>query len=157
MQRSLMLMCLGLALGVAPALGQDRPDFSGVWEMDMERSETPRLVPDPEPVTILIVQSDTHLVKEIRRGGTAQVLTYLLSGSATSLEGTAETRTSWEGSDLVARIDWRIAETAVTTLERHRLLESGELEIDSSIAVQHGYSTAQSYSEPSTDRFVKVE
>jgi len=65
-------------LGYGTATGQERPDFTGTWVMDVNRSETAGQAPEMlrrAPVTLIIAQSPDELVIETEANGRRESVT----------------------------------------------------------------------------------
>jgi hypothetical protein len=68
-----------------------RPDFSGTWIMDPERSESLANGYETVPVTLIANQTPALLIVESKRGATTETILYKLDGSETSLPGQVTT------------------------------------------------------------------
>jgi hypothetical protein len=85
---------------------QSRPDFTGVWEMNFERSVLRG--PAPKRILVEIEHREPRLIQQIRftnAYGTEQRMTFTYeTGAETSNqvgEATAWTHARWEGTELV--------------------------------------------------------
>ena len=159
-----------LVFGVAgSATGQDRPDFSGTWKMDPDRSESAHQAVPIGPVTLIIKQTGAEVTIETRRaegqksGTRREMLTYKLDGSESTTSGpegaAIKCRAHWEGTKLVTQTTRNIQAATVTTHYVHSLDPSGkELTVEKTLTVQHGYQFegAKSYGS-GTDVFVKMK
>ena len=112
MTRTLTLVALMLALVLAlPAVSsaQAKPDFSGKWVQDMDRSD-PMGGPGgggrgpAGPQNVTITQSAAELVIERETPNGPMKTVYKLDGSDsenTTARGTSKTKSTWEGATLV--------------------------------------------------------
>src|SRR5262245_43732952 len=139
--KSFSLAVLGFVLAAATAaLAQPRPDLSGVWSMDLSRSESAMQTDPIGPTTVAIEQTPSELKVTTTRDGTSTTVIYRLDGTPSQIPGgTATSR--WNGSSLVTEIVRTIQGQTVTVNETRRLNATGdELLVDSVLVVQHGYS-----------------
>lgn len=151
----------GAVLQPHPAVAQQPTDFTGIWKMDVEQSDTPGLR-IPGPTMLEISQTEEAFIKTTRRPDESRTLTYRFDGVETLGEdGAVRTRAEWRGDDLWTHTVWRIEGMAITTNTLHTLSEDAEtLTTESTLTVQHGYQgtseTAQNYSS-ARDVFTRVE
>ncbi len=150
--RAALLATLGF-LASPSALAQTRPDFSGIWAMDMTRSAS-AVQNDPiPPTTQVITQTATQLSIETHRGDKTSTVAYR-PGSADAVSN-ATNRSNlltsmwyWEGPKLVTETVRDINGQTVRTREARSLDSSGnEMSVDTLLVVEHGYSLrgAQTY------------
>jgi hypothetical protein len=142
-----------LALALLFALqggGQQRPDFSGVWQMDRSRSESAHQGVPIGPVTLVIKQNPAQVSIETRSAQkgkgpiSSETLTFKLDGSESSITSGSgakiQTKAHWDENRLVAETSRDIHGSTVTTMHVLSLDTSGkELTIDKTLTVQHGY------------------
>jgi hypothetical protein len=155
-----LLLAIGFALTLSPAVAaQTRPDFSGTWRLDEERSITPTYPGFVGPVVWVITQSPEVLTVEIRRGARAFTVAYTLSATAPS--GPAPRppsyRGHWDGETLVTETTQDIEGQTVVTREVRSLQNGGrEMIVERIVQVEHGYSVrgARSYGS-GRDTFVR--
>ena len=83
-----------------------RPDFTGVWEMNLERSILRGSA--PKRILVKIEHREPRLIQQIHltnAGGTEQRMTFTYETDAETTnsvgEGTARTHVRWEGMELV--------------------------------------------------------
>jgi hypothetical protein len=132
---SLWVFMLALAMPIA-AWAQGKPDFSGTWTLDAEKSD-----PAPQrggggggggggrgggPITIKQTANELVIQSEGRQG--PQTLTYKLDGTESSNEmmgrgGTVavKARAKWDGAKLVIESTRDMGGTTVTVTETRRL------------------------------------
>ncbi len=145
-------------LSGSTALGQTRPNLSGTWVMDRERSESAVQSEPIGPLSLAIVQSADDLVLTVSSGDKVATLTYRFDGQPTAIpNGTATSH--WEGDALVTDLFRNINGQTVTTRETRRLNAGGdELLVERVVVVQHGYTLrgSQNYAAVK-DVFVKAK
>lgn len=154
-----------LALGVLlPSLrsAATHPDYSGTWEMDSARSDSPHSAAATGPVTLVIKQSDSEVSIETKQGGKSETLVYKLDGSESEKpaqdNGPYRWRAMWEGAKLSTETHRNINRSTVTVKEVRSLENKGaEMIVERTLVVQHGYTMrgAQNYSS-GKDVFVKA-
>jgi len=130
------------------AAAQEAPDLSGVWRMDLSRSESAHQATPIGPVTLIITQNPNGFTIETRkanaRKSSREKLTYKLDGSAISTADTSggeiKAKAHWDGPKLVTETARNIQGSTVTTMSVFSLDAAGnELTVDKSLTVQHGY------------------
>ena len=82
MTRLLLTIGIVLTLGSSAAL-QTRPNFSGTWQLDEERSISPTYAGYVGPVVWVVTQSPDTMTVEIRRGTRAYTIAFSLAGLRT--------------------------------------------------------------------------
>ena len=87
---------LASALVVGAAHAQGRPDFSGTWTMDQERSESAHQGEPIGPVTLAITQTARELTMEVTRSSGRLTLVYNLAGAESKIPGGTATA-HWDG------------------------------------------------------------
>jgi hypothetical protein len=98
-----MIFLVTLAIGV----GQSRPNFSGIWQLNIEKSTFRGRA--PSQVLMKIEHAEPNLVQQIlvtQADGTGSILvfTYVTTGEEVSQPqagGSARSRARWEGAELV--------------------------------------------------------
>lgn len=148
-----------LALWSLPAT-QTRPDFSGTWTIDVERSESPHQGPAFEPPTFVIAQTAAEVTIETRRRSGSSRTTYPLVASGQPDPGgtPGALRAYWEGDTLVTEGQRLIQGQTVSVRETRSLDATGtEMTLRSLLVVQHGYTFkgAQSYG-AATDVYLRA-
>ena len=135
-----------------PAGAQERTDFSGVWQMDLSRSDSAHQAVPIGPVTLIIKQTAAELSIETRRAQkdksaiSSETLTFKLDGSENTIVGNfgvqIEAKAHWDGTKLITETTRNIQGSTVTTMHVFSLDASGkELTIDKTLTVQHGYQS----------------
>ncbi|HEU5219745.1 MAG TPA: hypothetical protein VFU23_13890 [Gemmatimonadales bacterium] len=107
--RNLTVAALLASAVLSPVAAQGKPDFSGSWKVNTEKS-------DPmgggmgggggggAAATITITQSATKLTVETHRGEQVTTATYNLDGSEsvnTTQRGESKSKATWDGASLV--------------------------------------------------------
>ena len=144
MRKQTLLGVIGIAL-VLPvvALAQQKPDLSGTWVMDVERSESATQDGHSGPITYVIQQTPDSLVIEARRGERSDRVTYKLAASekvAGPMEGVPASRAYWDGEKLVTETARPVQGQTVTTKETRYLTGTTEMTVESILEVEHGYT-----------------
>ena len=125
------------------ALAQGKPDLSGTWAMDLERSESAMQGGPVGPVTVVIKQTPEELVIETRRGENVDSVTYKVAPnekSAGPMEGVPASRAYWDGVRLVTETARPVQGQTVTTKEVRYLNGPTEMMVESILEVEHGYT-----------------
>jgi len=134
--RILTVAALLTSLALQPAIGQAKPNFSGTWKINTEKS-------DPmgggggggggmggmmAPLTI--TQTATELVTEQTMGDQVRKATYYLDGRESTNPGMrggeAKSKASWDGNSLVIETTSMMGENQVTTKTVRSLSEDGK-------------------------------
>jgi hypothetical protein len=160
MHRTVLVLSMTMLLHPATIAAQSgRPDFSGTWIMDPERSESLANGYETVPVTLIANQTPALLIVESKRGATSETILYKLDGSETSLPGQVTTTMSWRGATLATRTIRYISGWAVTIEDTWQLGDNGNtVTIERKLNVQHGYEGRTGdggYSSPARDVFVR--
>lgn len=149
MTRSLSACVVAVAL-LTSAEAQTRPDFSGVWTMDEQRSGSPTVPPFVGPVVWTIQQSGPVMVVDMKRGDKTQTITYTLFDKPHATPaGAPSHRGYWEGDQLITETIQNIQGQTVTVREVRALQNGGrEMTVERVVEVEHGYTLkgAQNYS-----------
>jgi hypothetical protein len=151
-QISLTKLTMALLFGLQGG-AQETTDFSGVWQMDLSRSESAHQAVPIGPVTLIIKQNATELSIETRRAQkhkpavSSETLTFKMDGSENSIAGNSgepiQTKAHWDGTKLITETSRNINGSTVTTMHVFSVDASGkELTIDKTLTVQHGYQFA---------------
>jgi hypothetical protein len=131
----LFVLALALAMPIA-AWAQAKPDFSGTWTMNAEKSDPP-----PQrgggggggrgpagPITIKQTATELSITSEGRQG--PQTLTYKLDGSVSTNPGRGgmevKSTAKWDGSTLVIETTQDMNGTPITTVAKRRLDNGGK-------------------------------
>jgi hypothetical protein len=121
------------------ALAQTKPDFSGTWKLDPARSQS---AVQNEPITSMtqvIAQTPTLVTVDITRPDGHVVHTYKLDASdAAPLPGMGKAH--WDGAMLITETVGDVNGQTVTTKVVRQLNEIGEMIVETTLVVQHGYS-----------------
>lgn len=136
-------MNLVLTLLVAAGLIQTHPDFSGTWRMDESRSESPTYVEFVGPMTVTLKHTAAGLVIDTRRGDKSETIIYRMDPSDVALAGGSGipgSRAYWDGSTLITETVRTINGQTVRTKETRRLGPAGEMQIETLLIVEHGYT-----------------
>ncbi len=97
----LSLFVLVLAVPVV-SIAQARPDFTGRWVIDQQKSDIGKK--PPQLMTMVIKQTATRIVIEQNRGGESRTIAYALDGSESTTKQSElleKSRPRWEGNTLV--------------------------------------------------------
>jgi hypothetical protein len=152
-----VLASLALVLCVTPSAAQTRPDFSGNWRLDPNRSDSATYPELSRPVTLVITQTPTELRVETRtvRATSTEVAQFRADGAAPGAEGAVA---RWRSDVLVIDAVRDIRGQSVTVQQAMSMNpDKNELTIESTVNVQHGYtlSGAKVYG-AGKDVFVRV-
>jgi len=132
-----------VVLTVATVEPQTRPDFSGTWTMDRERSESVHQAETFEPPTVVITQSEAEIAIETRRAASTARTTYRIATGERPADGagTGGARAFWDGATLVTEAARTVQGQTVSVRERRTLDAGGaEMTVQTVLVVQHGYS-----------------
>ena len=135
--------------GFHVSFGQNHPDISGTWSMDIARSESAHHEVPIESSTIEIRVRGNELHMEVSRRDQGappfhEILQLKLDGSESEYTGdsgvTVTGKAHWSGASLIVETIRNIQGSTVTTHYVHSLSRNGrEMTIDKTLAVQHGY------------------
>jgi hypothetical protein len=154
------VVLIAAALAVAPLHAQPRPDFSGTWTLDRDRSETPQQTETFQPVTVVITQSATEVTIETQRGGdTTRAVYPLVADAKPPAQGTGvgSPTAYWERASLVTAGSRTVQGQTVSVRESRTLEPNGrDMTVKTLLVVQHGYTLrgAQNYG-AATDVYVR--
>jgi hypothetical protein len=154
-----LLLALGLALTLGPAVAlQTRPDFSGTWRLDEERSISPTYPGFVGPVVWVITQAPDTMTVEIRRGERAFTAVFTIFDKPPAGPPRPPSyRAHWDGDTLITETTQDIEGQTVVTREARSLQNDGrEMIVERIVQVEHGYSArgARSYGS-GRDTFVR--
>ena len=149
---SLSLLVISL-LAHGTASGQERPDFTGTWVMDVNRSETAGQAPEVvrrSLVTLNIAQSSDKLIIDTQADGRRESVTYSFTrrqdppgpvGTSGSNDSTVqEALAEWKGDRLETSAVMSVNGKAVTKTMSRTLDQSGlEMTVETRLIIQHGY------------------
>jgi hypothetical protein len=139
------------------ATAQPRPDFSGNWRLDPNRSDSATYPELTRPVTLVITQTPTELRVETRTArGTSTDVAYFRNDQGAASAESAVAR--WRSDVLVIDAVRDIRGQSVTVQQALSMnADRNELTIESTVNVQHGYtlSGAKVYG-AGKDVFVRV-
>lgn len=139
---SLLPVALAVAL-LAQAMTAAKPDFSGTWTMDRERSESAMQEKPIGPVTVAVTQSGTNLTIQATRDGKPEVVTYTIEElpNGPGVIGAGTRRAYWEGLKLVTEGAGNVQGQTVSVREARTLNARGtEMTVETTVTVQHGYT-----------------
>lgn len=139
---SLLPAALAVAF-IAQALTAAKPDFSGTWTMDRERSESAVQEQPIGHVSVAVTQIGAKLTIETNRNGKPEVASYeieeLTHGPGTVGAGTR--RAYWDGLKLITEGAGNIQGQTVSVKESRALNPKGtEMTVETTVTVQHGYT-----------------
>ena len=158
MTRLLLAIGIVLTLGASASL-QTRPDFSGTWQLDEERSISPTYAGFVGPVVWVVTQTPDTMTVEIHRRERAYTIAFALADKpfTTPAPKTPSYRGYWDGESLRTESTQEIEGQTVITREVRSLRNDGrEMIVERIVQVQHGYNVRGARSFGSgTDTFVK--
>jgi hypothetical protein len=124
-----------------PVAAQNPTDFSGIWNMDLTRSEEAAQGPPVGPVTVAIKQTPGELWIETSKDGKTQVVRYVPGGAKPEYDESIGTF-RFDGPRLVTNLVMHINKQAVTVEEIRSLDPPGtEMTVKITLVVQHGYQS----------------
>jgi hypothetical protein len=140
-------------LSSGAAMGQDKPDFTGTWRMDMTRSESAAQSADASPktpVTVIIVQTPQDVTVETQRDGEQQRVTYVFGepeqppqpvGTSGSTDVSVEpSHVDWKDGALITTTVYRVNKMPVKQRQtRHLSADGREMVVETHLELQHGY------------------
>lgn len=139
--RSRLAVLLASCLVLSPLLAQDRPNLTGTWTLDPNRSES-LASGAPPPATLVIQHGANELTIEAVRGSARDLTIYFFERMPPSPADNAKVgKWSWDGSRLVTDRITAIQGQTVTARQVYSLASSGaELNVETIVEVQHGYT-----------------
>ena len=139
---SLLPAALAVAL-FAQAMTAAKPDFSGTWTMDRERSESAMQEKPIGSVTVTVTQTGTTLTLATTRDGKPVVATYTIEElpNGPGVMGAGTRRAYWDGFRLVTEGAGNVQGQTVSVREA-RMLNTArtEMTVETTVTVQHGYT-----------------
>jgi hypothetical protein len=160
MRNAVLALVGSLALASAPHAQTQLPDFSGVWQLDVSRSDFAAHNALPGPVLVEITQTPSEIRIVTRNASNTNTLQYKVlaeDGASRATAGTTPTA-RWKGNALLTDSVRDIRGQSVVVQQTRTLSADGnEMVVESLVNVQHGYtlSGAQTYG-ASRDVFVRV-
>ena len=139
---SLLPAALAVAL-FAQTMTAAKPDFSGTWTMDRERSESAMQEQPIGPVTVAVTQTSTNLTVQTTRDGKPEVATYTIEElrNGPGVMGAGTRRAYWDGLKLVTEGAGNVQGQTVSVREARTLNATRtEMTVETTVTVQHGYT-----------------
>ena len=139
---SLLPAALAVAL-FAQAMTAAKPDFSGTWTMDRERSESAMQEQPIGSVTVAVTHTGTNLTIQTTRDGKPEVATYTIEElpNGPGVMGAGTRRAYWDGVKLVTEGAGNVQGQTVSVREARTLNAARtEMTIETTVTVQHGYT-----------------
>src|SRR5262245_15764656 len=146
-----LLLTIGIVLTLAAAAApQTRPDFSGTWTLDDDRSISPTYPGFVGPVVWVITQTPETMTVEVHRGPRTFTVAYTLYDKLPTgpVPKPPSYRGHWEGETLVTESAQDIEGQTVETKETRSLASGGrEMIVERIVQIEHGYTVrgARSY------------
>lgn len=120
-----------------------KPDFSGTWTMDRERSESAMQEKPIGSVSVAVTHTGTTLTIQTTRDGKPEVATYTIEElpNGPGVMGAGTRRAYWDGLRLVTEGAGNVQGQTVSVREA-RMLNTArtEMTIETTVTVQHGYT-----------------
>jgi arylamine N-acetyltransferase len=138
MMRSLLALSVAVTLATAPASAQARPDFSGIWKVNVSKSDAPPArpggqAPDMSQISVTITQAADSVVLVQAMGEQSRTVVHYLDGresTNTTGRGTTKAKSHWEGSALITEgtmtATTPMGEMQMTTKEVRELSADGK-------------------------------
>jgi len=131
-RRVVTVVCVGLLLCCLTVVAADKPDFSGNWKLNVEKSDFGPM-PKPEKADYTIVHKDPEMnVKSVAVGSMGEMtneVKILTDGTeftntvrGQEVKGTAK----WDGKTLVVTQKLEIQGTAITFVQKWTLSDDGK-------------------------------
>lgn len=139
---SLLPAAFAVAL-FAQAITVAKPDFSGTWTMDRERSESAMQEKPIGLVTVAVTQTGATFSIQTTRDGKPEVATYTIEElpNAPGVMGAGTRRAYWDGLRLVTEGAGNVQGQTVSVREARMLNTSRtEMTVETTVTVQHGYT-----------------
>lgn len=119
---------------------EQRPDFSGIWEMDRSRSDAAKREPPIGSVTVQIFHMPAELRIDTTLDNKSESVTYRPADLPAADGQPARSTFRWEGSRLITNGQRTVNEMTVTVNETRSLNATGtEMSVQTTLVVQHGY------------------
>jgi hypothetical protein len=144
MTRAVLVVLAFASLLFVPGVStQTRPDFSGTWRFDPNRSDSATYPELSRPVTLVITQTPSEVRIETQTPRGTSTDTYQF-GHGTDVTSPGPAVARWSGDVMLADAVRDIRGQSVTVHRMFRLSKDGrELTIESTVNVQHGYSMSR--------------
>ena len=164
MNRTVLATSVVVVALMTPLAGtpDTKTNFSGTWEIDSTRSESPQARDSKGSETVVIKQTEFEFSVERRRDGQSETIVYKMDGSETEKpapdNGPYRWRAKWDGSKLTTETHRNINGKTITIIEVRTLADNGkEMTVNRSLTVQHGYHGREANNYASAkDLFVKT-
>ena len=161
MKHPIFAACI-VVLATVGLAAQSRPDFSGRWSMDLERSEAAAQGQAIGPVEVVITQLPNEVQIATTRSGNTETVRYLPAEMKPSSQGQPIGRFRWDGPKLITTLVTDINKQAITVEEVRSLNPAGtEMTVELSLVVEHGYQSGgtgllRSQNSPNTAKGINV-
>jgi hypothetical protein len=158
----ILSLAFALTLGSGGLVGQEHPDFSGAWSMDLTRSEAAAQGGPIGPVTVTIRQLPEELRIDTTRDGRTESVRYLPASTKATSSGELLGAFRWDGPKLVTTLVTDINKQAITVHEVRTLDPAGrEMTVELTLVVEHGYQSGgtgllRSQNSPNSSKGVNV-
>jgi hypothetical protein len=140
---SAVVTAVALSVTTLESQPSARPDFSGTWAMDRERSESMHQGDAFEPPTVVIAQNEREIAIETQRKLSTSRTVYVIGARSAPADASkiAEPRAYWDGATLVTEAARTVQGQTVSVRETRSLDAAGaEMTVQTLLVVQHGYS-----------------
>jgi hypothetical protein len=126
---------------VAQAIPATTPDFSGLWKMDKERSESAAQDQPTGDVIVAITQTGSILKVETTRDGKKELATYPIGDRpTTTMELSGVRRAYWDGPVLIDEGSVDIEGRTIAFREaRAPAVDGAEMVVETTLKIEHGY------------------
>jgi hypothetical protein len=130
--RILTVAAVLTSLALHSAVGQAKPNFSGTWKLNTEKSDAMGGGGGGgmTPGALVITQTATELTTEQTFGDQVRKATYYLDGRESTNPGgrggEAKSKTRWEGNSLIIETTSMMGENTVTSKAVRTLSEDGK-------------------------------
>jgi len=126
---------------VAQAIPSTTSDFSGVWKMDKERSESAAQDQPTGDVIVVITQTGSILKVETTRDGKKELATYPIGARpSTTMEVSGVSRAYWDGPVLIDEGSVDIEGRTIAFREaRAPSADGAEMVVETTLKIEHGY------------------
>jgi hypothetical protein len=131
--RTFLKYALGVAVLAGTALAADKPNFSGEWSLNLDKSNLGPM-PPPTSMTRKVDHADpTMSMTQATVGSPQGDQTFTLKITTDGKESTnemmgqqAKTKASWEGNALVINVAFEIGGTEIKLTEKWSLSDDGK-------------------------------
>ena len=126
---------------IAQAIPATTPDFSGVWKMDKERSESAAQDQPTGDVIVAITQTGSVLKVETTRDGKKELAIYPIGARpSTTVEVSGVRRAYWDGPVLIDEGSVDIEGRTIAFREaRAPSADGAEMVVETTLKIEHGY------------------